>query len=192
MSNRASGYERDPLDWYVEPGWVTEALLAAEPFVGDVWDPACGLGNIVIECRKAGLYAGGSDIADRGANFGWFSDFLADDFVANCDEPDNIITNPPYRHALDFTLKAIELARQKAAIFVPVAFLTSQKRAATLYGPHPPSRILYLADRPSCPPGAADVPARGGTTDYCWIVWNKTHVGPTTVGWLRKPAKEPA
>ena len=41
-------WERDPLDWYQEPTMATEALLEVERFVGPVWDPCCGGGNIVM------------------------------------------------------------------------------------------------------------------------------------------------
>jgi hypothetical protein len=28
------------------------------------------------------------------------------------------------------------------------------------------------------PPGGTDIPAKGGTMDYAWIVWRRDHRGP--------------
>ena len=39
-------WERDPLDFYVEPEAATQALLNVERFVGYVWDPCCGGANM--------------------------------------------------------------------------------------------------------------------------------------------------
>ena len=59
-------WERDEHDWYVEPEWCSQRLFEKEIFLGEVFDPACGLGRIVIEARNAGLSAGGMDLVDRG------------------------------------------------------------------------------------------------------------------------------
>lgn len=57
QAKAAHTWERDPLDWYQEPAVATELLLTVERVRWDVWDPACGGGNIVTTVRAAGLFA---------------------------------------------------------------------------------------------------------------------------------------
>jgi hypothetical protein len=48
MSQRKSGYERELLDQYETPAWVTRALIPHLPEInGVVWEPACGSGKMV-------------------------------------------------------------------------------------------------------------------------------------------------
>lgn len=187
----AKVWARDELDFYVEPEWATAALLGVERFVGGVWDPACGQGNIVRACRAAGYETVGTDVVRR-TNEPWFAeerDFR--DEEQTWVWADNIITNPPFFRAKGteaFARRALALAKGKVAIFADIRFLASGRRARGLYAEHPPHRIWVLADRPSCPPGeflAAGNEAGGGTADWCWLVWDQTapHHG-TTFGWL--------
>lgn len=189
---RSRIFARDSLDWYVEPVWVTELLLGAETFLGAVWDPACGGGNVLRALTAADYAAIGTDVVDRGApHFAGIRDFLT---CAAAGLAPNLVFNAPFyraegteafiRHAL--TLVHPEIG--KVAAFVDLKFLASARRAGGLYAEHPPARIHVLGRRPSCPPGemlAAGGKASGGTADWCWLVWDGT--GPrrgTQLGWL--------
>lgn len=189
-------WERDPLDWYVEPPEATEALLKVERFSGETThDPCCGQGNIVGALRAAGYHATGSDITDR-CEKAWFTgeiDFLAaDDFGTVC----NIVMNPPFfraKGAEAFIRKALAVATGKVCAFVDVRFLAGADRANGLFAEHPPARIWIITPRVSCPPGsylAAGNKAGGGSSDWCWMVWDLTAPrGATQLGWLRRPGK---
>ena len=183
--------------WYVEPEDCTTALLQTERFRGEVWDPACGGGNVVRAIRALGRGAYGTDIVDRKWDpdrvlFRGVRDFLS---TASSDfRADNIITNPPFGRGLlveafiRHALSAPGLA--KLAVFTDVRFLTGRKRAAGLYAELPPDRVWIITPRPSCPPGAylaTGAKAAGGTADYCWLVWDRTapHHG-TWTGWLSR------
>ena len=104
--------------------------------------------------------------------------------------PGSIVTNPPYGLAEAFVRHALLPAEYNVAVLVQSKFPYSQRRHR-LFSEHPPARIYFLSDRPSMPPGdklAADiVEAKGGKTDYLWKVWDRSHLGPTTAYWLRKP-----
>jgi len=173
-------------DFYIEPAWSVELLLDAEPFVGVVWDPACGSGTIVKTCSARGIDAVGSDIVDRG--FGGVQDFL--DPAAEFVNVHNIVSNPPYRDAADFIARALAVARRKVAMLVQSKFPYSQRRHA-LFTEHPPSTLYFLSTRPSMPPGdkllAGTLKAEGGKLDYLWMVWDraKPH-GPTECRWLKR------
>ena len=192
----AHNFDRADDEWYAEPGDCTTALLGVERFRGQVWDPACGGGNIPRALRAGGVPACGTDIVCRMTPddpiWSGYRDFLATtpgQFLA-----DNIITNPPFGKgalAEAFIRRALSAPNlAKLAVFVDARFLYSTKRARGLYAEHPPSRVWILAPRPSCPPGAylaAGNKAGGGTADYAWLVWDRTHPHHGTItGWLMR------
>lgn len=173
-------WARSTSDHYVEPHWVSRRLFEAERFVGDIWDPACGFGTIVLSAVDAHYCAVGSDIVDRG--FGQVQDFLASTTPVS-----NIVTNPPFDIISFFTLHALKLARKKVAVIFPVARLN----AARWLQSTPLTRVWLLTPRPSMPPGhvitAGEKPG-GGKTDFCWLVFEHGHIGPAQIGWLRRDA----
>ncbi len=177
-NDRNSGYERVANDWYIEPRWSVDALLAVETFDSTILDPACGSGNIPIACRVRGLAAVGSDLVERG--YGMRRDFLSEWTAWD----GAIITNPPYGLAEKFALHAIEIGASKVCMIVRAMFLESAGRYERLYKPHPPARVWQFVSRVSMPPGGMEVTASNGSISYCWIVWERAHSGPTTLGWL--------
>ena len=184
---RGSSYRRANLDWYVEPRSATKALLAVEKFRGEVWDPACGSGNIVSTCREHGLVAWGSDVERRGYDFGQTVDFLRDEHRP----VDNIICNPPFSISLDFAKKALTLATRKVAFVQRLCWLEGQKRAAFLES-SPLARVHIFRNRICMPPGEKkDSPAKGGFIAYAWFVWEHGLVGPATVHWLTAKTDDP-
>jgi hypothetical protein len=47
-------WDRSDDEWYVEPSDCTTALLGVEAFIGPIWDPSCGGGNIVKAAQAFG------------------------------------------------------------------------------------------------------------------------------------------
>ena len=179
----AETYDRQAEDWYVEPEWCTELLLDAVDFEGSIHDPACGQGNITKVCDARGMTSFGTDIVDRA---GLFFNGMIDFSTEPRSWARNIITNPPYKLAEKFIRHGLRIVPRKTAVLTRLEFLASQQRNA-LFTEHPPTKILVLSRRPSMPPGELydpDKEARGGTLDYCWIVWDKQSDAPTTVEWL--------
>lgn len=184
-------YRRVENDWYVEPAWAVEALFDAERFGRTIWDPACGAGTIlkVAAARRCVTFA--SDIVDRGyGRMDRIADFL--DPAAWCVvNVAAIVCNPPYELAEQFARRALELVTEKVALLVQQQFPFSQKRYR-LFTTTPLARLYFLSDRPSMPPGEAlasgAIEAKGGKTDYLWMVWERGHEGPPTARWLRRRA----
>lgn len=198
-AKKAHVWERDALDWYVEPEQATTALLGAERFVGSVLDPCCGGGNIVRACMGVHLHVRGADITDRVTVSGvvppWWlgtQDFLARTMPVPFD---NIIMNPPFFRAKGteaFIRQALRLCRGKVAAFVDVRFLAGAERANGLFREHCPDRIWIITPRVSCPPGEylmAGGKAGNGSSDWAWVVWSENRaVTSTTLSWLRRSA----
>jgi hypothetical protein len=176
-------WPREKDDWYVEPHWCSARLFEEEPFEGGVYDPACGLGRIVVSALKAGLQGYGSDLVNRG----WDSTRTPHDFLASaCDEyHDNIATNVPFAIAPQFARHALKLARRKVAMILPLARLN----AARWLQQTPLARVWLLTPRPSMPPGrvilAGEKPG-GDTRDFCWLVWSRGYVGKPELRWLHR------
>jgi hypothetical protein len=203
-ASTTSGYDRDPLDFYIEPEWCTEALLALPTFslIRDVYDPCCGSGNVLKAAMRSGRRGGGSDVVDRGDNVGFVADFLnitsSAAAAAKSGDPLAIVSNPPYgggdmaeafiRHFV--SMRDVEVV----AVFVQSRFLHSGKRHKLHAIDHRPSVVAHLSDRPSCPPGdaylAGEIEAKGGSQDYCWLVYDKRGWDLfTRTVWLRRPIK---
>lgn len=175
---RSSGYAKQEQEWYVEPRRAIDELLDAESFVGSVWDPACGGGNIPEACRARGMDAWGSDIADRGYGSIFF------DFLTSSATADNIITNPPFGLAVSFVLHGLRLVRGKVAILQRTAWLEGEARYNHLFASGHLARVWQFRKRISMPPGDVVVKAQGGSRAFAWFVFDESHDGPPTLGWL--------
>jgi hypothetical protein len=179
-------WERDPHDWYVEPPECSAALFALERFKGPVWDPACGLGRILVEARSAGLKTVGSDIIRRNKFCESTTNFLSDPYL-----PDfrDIVMNPPFSEAEAFVRKALSIGPQggKVAAILPLVWVSgfSTKRD---WLPTSPLKTLYpISPRPSMPPGKvieSGIKPGNGTKDFAWLVWQIGYKGAATVAFM--------
>ena len=193
---KAHIFDRDQRDWYVEEARASEALFRTEKFVGDIWDPACGGGNIVESALSEGYFAIGTDVVDRSNGADWFDQTI--DFLAENSDGfapwtfSNIVTNPPFYRAKGtehFIRRALSIAQGKVAIFTEIGFLAGHARSTGLWEEHPPTRIYSISPRINCPPGehiASGGKVGGGTADWVWLVWDLTSPrSVTTFHWMR-------
>src|SRR5262245_24721019 len=175
---RSHIFNRAADDFYVEPPWCSERLFAVEPFAGLIWDPAAGSGTIPRAAQAAGLSNFASDIADHGC--GLRQDFLIASAPA---EAFNVVTNPPFKLTRAFVERALTLGAVKIAIIFPNARLNAARWLQRL----PLAKIYLLTPRPSMPLGkviSRGEKAGGGKTDFCWLVFDRTHSGPPELWWL--------
>lgn len=190
--------KRAKADWYVEPRFATELLIAAEGFRGRTWDPACGIGHCSDALRADVAPIGGREVistdkVDRGyKHLTAVVDFLQPNLIASAQRIQNIVCNPPFKRAeiLDWIRAAREIAEQKVALFLPIDFLASESRYL-FFKSWPFNRVWVMSSRPSCPPGepfaAGKVKAKGGTADYAWFVWERGQKPKREVRWLILP-----
>ena len=187
-------WDRSDLDWYVEERRASTALFKVENFIGRVFDPACGMGNIVKSAIAAGLDAQGMDIVDRFAEAPpWWrgtNDFL----LLNTYGVPNIVCNPPFfrgKGTEAFIRQAMKIAAGKIAIFASLPFLAGDKRRKGLFAEYPPTRVYIITPRVSCPPGewiAAGNEPGNGTEDWVWLLYDLTAPRTTTtLHWLEAP-----
>lgn len=170
--------KRESNDFYPTPPEATEALLRAESFNGAIWEPACGDGAISEVLRAAGYRVASSDLVARGYGTPGV-DFLLEW------EPraPNIITNPPFKLAVPFVRKALDLTTGKVAMLLKIAFLEGVERAE-LFANSPLARVHVFSRRVTFKNTArADVNG-SGMMAFAWFVWDHAHEGPPTLGWL--------
>jgi hypothetical protein len=170
--------------WYWEPEWCSESLFARVAFEGPIHDPFCGQGRIVRAARAAGYEATGSDLCDRGFEHAE----VGINFLKDWTPRKTLVFNPPSPPwDKDYVDKCIAHALHVAscvASIVAIPYLAGQAHYWMFYRPLPPALVLVHSERPSMPPGGQGIQEKGGTRDYCWIIWRKSHQGPTVIDWL--------
>lgn len=148
-------------------------------------------GNVPAErsiCRTYLPIGGGynvrsSDLYDRCGNEVF--DFLS---IENTHWDGNIITNPPYKYALDFVYKALQIVPdgKKVCMFLKIQFLEGKARRE-LFRSHPPKVVYVSSSRLLCAPNGdfEHTTKNGGSAvAYAWFVWKKGFKGDTIVKWI--------
>lgn len=110
-----------------------------------------------------------SDLYDRCGNEVF--DFLS---IENTHWGGNIITNPPYKYALDFVYKALQIVPdgKKVCMFLKIQFLEGKARRE-LFRSYPPKVVYVSSSRLLCAPnGDFEHAAKNGgsAVAYAWFV----------------------
>jgi hypothetical protein len=161
-------------DNFPTPPWATRALV--EHVLPDKMalrrqvclEPAGGVGHMA---RPLMEYFGGviaSDAYDYG--YGDVHDFLSPIYKAPY--ADWVITNPPFRLAEEFILKAFSVARIGIAMFARSVFLEGVGRYNKIFSTCPPTIVAQFAERVPIVKGRLD-PKASTATSYAWFVWEK-------------------
>lgn len=178
--------KHNSLDDFPTPPWATRALcdVVLPHCVGLdsdwlIWEPACGEGHMAQVLADYFSDVAASDIADWG--YGHVGDFLK--AAVDSGPFDWIITNPPFRgkgkgqpcqdRALEFTLRALDLARIGVAMFVRTQWaVEGVTRYERLFRDNPPTLFAPFTERVNLCKGRWD-PDGSTATAYCWLVWVK-------------------
>lgn len=181
--------EREENDYYATDPIAIDKLLSIETLSRYIWEPACGAGHLSQRLREHGYCVFSSDIVDRGYDVAFkIVDFLKEQ-QEDSDAPFDIVTNPPYKYAKEFILKALDLVddERKVCMFLKLTFLEGQARYKELFSKHPPKRIWVFSQRVLCAKnGDFDGMRAGGgsAVAYAWFVWEKGYKGEPKIGWL--------
>ena len=154
-------------------------MLVYEKFQGEIFEPACGTGNISEVLLKNHYKVLSNDIVDRGYG-DKHEDFLKTNFnVAN------IVTNPPYNRANEFVLHALKFTRNKVAMLLRLSFLEGAQRYNDIYLKSPPAKVYVFSKRVTFMPESIKGNSGSGPTAYAWFVWDKTRkVKTPEVRWI--------
>jgi hypothetical protein len=173
------------LDDFPTPPWAVRALVEhAIDHPGSLSDqtclePACGRGHTAKTLSEYFGSVEASDIHPYG--FG-----NVDDFTTST-HPDGafdwVVTNPPFRLAETFIIRALPIARRGVAMLSRTVFVESVGRYERMFAPHPPSKVAQFVERVPMVQGRLDRKA-STATGYAWLVWEKSFAGATRFCWI--------
>ena len=175
--------DRQNEDFYATDPIAAELLLKEQKFSHNIWECACGQKHLSGVFEKHGYNVRSSDLVDRCGNEVF--DFLS---IENQSWNGDIVTNPPYRYALEFVYKALSVIPEgnKVAMFLKVQFMEGKERKA-LFTRFPPKNIYVSSSRILCAKNAEFEKMRAGggsAVAYAWYVWEKGFKGNTIVKWM--------
>jgi len=184
--DKAANAGRHPLsdhpgDCYDTPACAVHALLAVENLPQRIWEPACGLGNIVGVLRSAGHRVIATDITDRGCPDSHTLDFLT---APPRQGIDAIVTNPPYSLAAEFIATGLQHAPIVIAL-LRLAFLESTRRAYLLDSGKL-ARVHVFSNRlPMMHRDGWTGPTASSAIAFAWFVFDGQHRGPAALSRIR-------
>lgn len=174
--------EREVNDFYAtHPSAIITALPKLKEYGlnNNVWECACGIGSISEVLKNNGYNVYSSDLIDRG--YGEVKDFLKCQDKFNGD----IITNPPFKYAVEFVEKSMELLEDgnKAFFFLKIQFAESQERKE-LFEKYPIKAVLAYSKRQRCCKDAEFDKYKSATQFYAWFIFEKGYKGKTILDWI--------
>lgn len=178
---------REENDYYATDPRALELFIDkfiddGERFSDDVWECACGEGHLSNVLHRYGYRVWSTDLVDRGYEGAEIRDFLAERHLWGGD----IITNPPYKHAKEFVLQALDNIRKgnKVIFFLKCQFLEGQDRFKSIFKDYPPKYVYVHSARQNCAKNGAFDKYTSATLCYCWFVWQKGFKGETILRWI--------
>ena len=177
--------ERERDDYYATDPKAMDLLLIQEAFAPKVWECACGEGHLSKVLERAGYDVLSTDIVYRGYGYPASVDFLSEREANSFDG--DIITNPPYKYALEFIKQALKVIQphHKIAMFLKLTFLEGQKRRK-LFDSTPPRTVYVSSSRLICAKNGEfeKKSAKESAVAYAWFVWEKGYSGDTVIKWI--------
>lgn len=181
-SNHSSN-ERETHDYYATEPKAVKLLLQLENFSDEIWECACGELSMTNELVKHGKKVFSTDIIKRCDGVDEVLDFLSIDNQkkwGGC-----IITNPPYKYADQFIVKAMSMLQEgkKLALFLPIRYLEGKARKE-IYKVYPPKTVHVSSSRLICAINGEFDKQKGSAVSYAWFIFEKGFTGNTILKWF--------
>lgn len=185
--------EREQNDYYATDPYAIDKLLMVEKPNKNIWECAAGEGHLSKRLKDYGYDVVTSDIIERNYKLDFVQDFLTidkeDNQVDLVFKDYDILTNPPFKYATSFILKALDLIKpgNKAYMFLKIQFLEGKQRYRDLFSKYPPKKIYVFSERVMCAKNGdfEGMKAGGGSAVcYAWYVFEKDYKGKAEVQWI--------
>ncbi len=172
---------REENDFYATDPRAMHDLLQREQFNKNIWEPACGEGNLSEVLKQYGYNVYRTDLIDRG-----YQDELLDFLETDNKWFGDIITNPPFKYTTEFIKKGLDALEMggKLALFLKINYLSGKRRYQEIYSKFPPYRVYVFSGRRACSRNNRPEGYKHGAMDYCWMIWEKGMIGPTELKWI--------
>ena len=174
--------ERAANDYYATDPRAVEMLLQMETFAPVIWEPACGEGHISKVLQAHGYEVISTDLIYRGFGDPEPLNFLEE--TLDGFEGD-IITNPPYKYALQFVEQALNSVQpgRKVAMFLKLQFLEGKNRKE-FFKENPPKAVYVSSSRLNCAKNGEFEKYTSSAVAYAWFVWEKGFKGDPVIRWI--------
>ena len=174
--------QREQNDYYAtDPKAIEIALpiLVECGLCNDVWECACGAGHISEVLKQHGYNVKSTDLVDRG--YGEVSDFLKCSDTFNGD----ILTNPPFRHAVEFIRHGMQLISpgRKLFLFLKIQFLESKQRKQ-LFAEYPPRYVVVYSERQQTAKNAEFEKYSAASLCFAWFIFERGFTGRPEILWV--------
>ena len=173
--------DRQNEDYYATDPQAAEMLLEIEDIDKSkpIWECASGEGHLSNVFKEHGYKVRTSDIVKR-TETTEILDFLSDDIT---DWDGNIITNPPYKFAVQFIEKAMNILHEgnKCIMFLKLQFMEGKSRRK-LFEKYPPKTIWVSSSRSMCANNGdfyEMIKGGGSAVAYAFYVLEKGYKGNT-------------
>ena len=189
--------EREKNDFYATSPIAIDKLLEVETPSKNIWECAAGNGHLAERLKEFGYNVYCTDLIQRNYPLDCQIDFLSSEcnymeMTINKELPYycDILTNPPYKFACEFVLKALDFIEKgnKVYMFLKLTFLEGKKRFKELFSKYPPKTIYVFSERVMCAKNgefeAIKAGGGGSAVAYAWFVWEKDFKGETIVRWI--------
>ena len=177
--------DRETNDYYATDPIAIDVLLneGGVKLSHKVWECACGQGHLSERLKQYGYDVVSSDLINRGYGIGGV-DFLRTTKIWDGD----ILTNPPYKFAVEFIEHAMSIIKDggRVFMFLKIQFLEGKSRKR-LFEKYPPKCVYVSSSRILCAKNARfdDMRAGGGSAvAYAWYEWQKGYKGDTKIKWI--------
>jgi hypothetical protein len=170
------------LDAYFSPPEAVARLLHIEGkyLPQCIWEPAAGDGAIVRPLQDAGFTVFASDIVDYGLKDCTIIDYLR---AKPMNGAQGIVTNPPYKLAMNFAIKALK-EMPYLALLLRTNFLESTARLP-FFRSHQPARIWISSRRlPMMHRHGWQGRRAPSNTCFAWFVWDERSTQKRVIDWF--------
>lgn len=176
---------REENDYYATDPIAIDVLLneGNVKFHKNIWECACGEGHLSERLKQYGYNVLSTDKIDRDYGDGCL-DFLTCNETWNGD----IITNPPYKDALEFVKHSLDIVQDGyyVAMLLKLLFLETKARKQ-LFKDYPLKYLYVSSSRIMCAKNAEFERMKqggGGAIAYGWYVWQKGYKGESIIKWI--------
>lgn len=182
---RMHTYQERGNDCYGTPTGAVHALISAinlKPSSQPIWEPCCGEGNISRTLQEMGFNVISSDITDQGFPGTVTMDFFSKEserFSAK-ENPEWIITNPPYRLANQFVRHALVLV-PNAALLMRLAYLEGVGRSDIIDEMGLRCVLPFRQRLPMMHRQGWDGPRSSSQMAFAWMIWERGFSGETVL-----------
>ena len=177
--------EREINDYYATDPIAIDVLIndGKAEISNNVWECSCGEGHLSKRLLDYGYDVTSTDLIDRGYGIGGVN-FLDTNSMFYGD----IITNPPYKYAIQFVEHALDIIPEgnKVFMFLKIQFLEGKSRKE-LFKKYPPKCIYVSSSRILCAKNGdfeGMKKSGGSAVAYAWYEWEKGYTGDTIIKWV--------